>query len=272
MAKVNRIISLIDFSEYSEPLVRWSAGLSKALNAKVVFLHHLEVAIPSMANTEQRSQYASQEKEEAWGKLKELTMKESFIEKDVKITEKAILPALNELRNERYHDIVLTGLKGAGVFKQLFIGSTTLKIVNESDLLTMAVPPKLKPFVPEQLVVAVHPRFPVNQKRFNEFLAGFSDQIKGIEFCSIVTKNDDEQKINDYLSKLKESYQEYSPAIQTFKGDDAFTEIKDYMTPKTDAFLVLQQGSRSLKDRLFRRLMINDLVYYASTPLIVIPE
>lgn len=50
----------------------------------------------------------------------------------------------------------------------------------------------------------------------------------------------------------------------------AFDLLKERVELTEDSFLVLQQGSRSLSDKLFRKFMVNELVFNAKTPLIVL--
>ncbi|MDZ7846452.1 MAG: hypothetical protein U5L96_06635 [Owenweeksia sp.] len=94
--------------------------------------------------------------------------------------------------------------------------------------------------------------------------------MKELEFFTILKENESEEKAKEQLAKLKAEYADYNPVVSIFKGDDAFDGLKKHVEKTTDAFLVLQQGSRSLQDQLFRKFMINELVYSGHTPLIVI--
>lgn len=49
------------------------------------------------------------------------------------------------------------------------------------------------------------------------------------------------------------------------------SNIKDVINSKVDELLVVQKGSRLFSDHLFRKFMINELVYEGQTPMIVLP-
>ena len=78
------------------------------------------------------------------------------------------------------------------------------------------------------------------------------------------------EEARNYLSALQIEYEGFNPVLQIYKAKNAFGLLKDRVKHTADSFLVLQQGSRSLRDYLFRKFMINELVYNTQTPLIVL--
>lgn len=272
MTRKNRIITLIDFSDNSETLIKFSSEFSRIIDSKVVFVHKVAGLSPALADTDIKKQIIEIEEEEALDQLKALTKKHFFMDGEFLVSEKAVLTILEELKNEHYFDWVFVGLQGKGLLKQIFIGSTALKIIENSGLLTVAVPIQKEIFIPQKLIVAVYYKFPINIAQFNILISNLSEQIKEIEFISVITENDDEDESIKYLLHLTLMYSEYHAVMNPFRGKDAFSEISDYMVEKKDSFLVVQQGSRTLTDSLFRKFLINDLVYSNSIPLIVLSK
>jgi len=272
MTRKNRILTLIDFSDHSETLIKFSSEFSRIIDARVVFVHKVSGLSPAMADADIKKQIINIEKEEALDELKALTKKYFFRDGEFLISEKAILTILEELKNEHYFDWIFVGLQGKGLLKKIFIGSTALKVIEDSELLTVAIPIQKEIFIPQKLIIAVYYKFPINIAQFNILLSNLSEQIKEIEFISIITENDDEDVAIKYLLNLTLMYSEYHARMNPFKGKDAFSEITDHMAVNAEAFLVVQQGSRSLSENLFRKLLINDLVYSNSIPLIVLSK
>lgn len=272
MTRKNRIITLIDFSDHSETLIKFSSEFSKIIDSTVVFVHKVSGLSPAMADADLKKQIVGLEKVEALDELKALTKKYFFKDGEFLVSEKAILTILEELKNEHYFDWVFVGLQGKGLLKKIFIGSTALKVIEDSKLLTVAIPIQKEIFIPQKLIVVVNYKFPINIAQFNILLSNLSEQIKEIEFISIITENDAEDESVKYLLQLTLMYSEYHTEMNPFKGKDAFSEITDYMEVHADAFLVVQQGSRALTDSLFRKFLINDLVYSNSIPLIVLSK
>ncbi|CAM4255315.1 universal stress protein [Gillisia hiemivivida] len=272
MDKMNRITVLVDFSEHSKNLVNFAFGLSESIKAKVLFIHKYTSMVPGMTDQDTRDEIMRTNKEEAHAKLWKLVKNRVFSEDSIHVSPKPILTILNELKADRYFDWVLAGLKGTGALKRLFIGSTTVSIIDNSDHLTIAVPINMPISIPRKLLVGVNPLFPLNQHQFSNMLRTLAGKVQEVEFFSIVKDGENEDKAKDQLNRLRKEYDAYNSSISLFKGEDAFNGLKAYLEKTPDSFLVLQQGSRSLQDKLFRKFMINELVYSGQTPLIVISK
>lgn len=272
MEKRNRIIVLVDLSDNAENLIDFAYRLSEIIQAKVIFVCQITAMVPGMTDQESRAGITRKEKEEASLKLWRLTKGKAYSADSFHISEAPILTTLKELKAENYFDWVLAGLKGTGILKRLFIGSTTLSVINDSELMTLAVPVRKPMEVPEKLFVGVNPKYELNQTQFTSMLSAIAKQVVEVKFFTILREGEDEEAASQYLHKLQEDYKDYHASIQLFQGEDVFTDLKQYVEQSKDAFLVLQQGSRSLQDKIFRKFMINELVYVGLNPLIVIPK
>ncbi|MCM4159259.1 universal stress protein [Antarcticibacterium flavum] len=270
MNKRNRIIILVDFSEYSENLIEFGFSLSKKLNGKLVFVHQVAGVVPALADEGSRNEILKAEISDAHIHLRDLLKERIQDENAIHISPKPILSILKELSNELYFDWVLTGLKTTGVLKRLFIGSTPLSIIDESNHLTLAVPIKTPVAIPQKLLVGVTPKFPMNREQFQVVLTSLTGHIKQIEFFTVLKDDEDEDKAKVYLQKLQKEFDTLKSEFSIYKGDNALDLLKKQVHLTMDSFLVLQQGSRTLNDKLFRKFMINEVVYGAQTPLIVL--
>lgn len=271
MAKKNRIIVLIDFSKYTGILIKSSHLFADILNADVVFVHQVLGVAPGMADIESREKIMESEKREAIFNLNMLTENVFAEIPTFHVSEKNILSILEDLQNEDYFDWVFAGVKGAGMLRQLFIGSTTLKVIDNTHLLTVAIPLKSEIIIPKKLIIAANYKFPLHQEQLRDVLNALSVTVEEIEFITVV-KEEKESPYQAYLDEMLEIFKTYRPSSRTFVSDDAFSEIREYILGSKDTYLVVQQGSRSFVDTLFRKFMINELVYAGSVPLIVISE
>ncbi|WPP52024.1 universal stress protein [Catalinimonas niigatensis] len=268
----NRIILLIDFSEYSENLTDFAFTISEIINAKVVFAHQISGIAPGMADRETKDEIVKAELQEVYSKLLKLAKRRVYSEDSFYVSQKSILTILKELTSKDYFDWVFAGLKGTGVLKSLFIGSTILSIINKSDLLTMVVPARSQISVPEKLMVGVNPKYSMNKHQFGVVLDALRCQIKTLEFFTVLKVDADEEKAKNHLLGLQTEYEVHKPGIQLYKGNRAFDFLKDRVELTENSFLVLQQRSRSISDKLFRKFMINELVYGGQTPLTVLSK
>ena len=272
MTKRNRIIVLVDLSDYSENLIDFAFSLSNIIYAKVIFVHQVSGMAPAMANHNSRAEIIRTEKEEASSRLWKLTKKVAYSADSLHVSEKPILDTLEELKEDHYFDWVLAGLKGSDILKRLFIGSTALSVVNDSDLMTIAIPVQKSIAVPKKLLVGVNQKYEMNKLQFTAILSALAGQVEKVEFFTILNDDEDEQRAHQYLNHLHDEFKAYNSSTLLFKGKDVFTDLKHHVDQTKDAFLVLQQGSRSLQDYILRKFMINELVYTGLTPLIVLSK
>lgn len=263
---------LIDFSRNTESLVDFAFSVAELINAKVVFVHQIPGLVPAMADGESRREIIKAELDEAYSKLRELAKDRIYSDDSFQISEKPILALLRELSSPQYFDWVFTGLKEGGVLKRLFIGSTTLSVIDESDMLTVTVPTETKMNLPEKLLVGVHPNYPLNREHLNTVLKALENNVKEIEFFTILKETEEEKASRENLLKLQTEYKNFKSEVQIYRGNDASSSLRDKMKLSHNSFLVLQQGTRSLTDKFFRKFTINELVYRAQTPLIVLSK
>lgn len=190
MNKKNRIIVLVDFSEYSENLINFAASIAEIIMGEMILVHQVMGLTPAMANMEAKNRIIKTEMDEAYSNLHKLAGKFVYDIDAFHVSQNPVLTILKEIKSENYFDWVFTGIKETGVLKRIFLGSTTISIID-------------------------------------------------------------------------------NPVIQIYEGKNFFELLKERVKHTTDSFLLLQQGSRSLMDYLFRKFMINELVYNTQTPLIV---
>jgi hypothetical protein len=153
------------------------------------------------------------------------------------------------------------------------LGSTTIDIVDNIQTPVVAIPKNLAVFTPTTFYVGITPKFLLNHSTFDYILHLFDSQIKNISFFSIITNQDDLSDTIEYLQSLVTKYNSMkNSSYKTYEGENAFTEIKKFMINQSDGILLVQRGSRSFLDQIFRKFLINDLVYDANVPLLVLPE
>lgn len=244
------------------------------MNAHLVLVHQVAGLVPGLADNDSRREIIESEKEEALSKL--ITMvQQTGVNPDMvsyEVTEKNILLSLSELLKTGTNDMILVGLKGTGFLKQIFIGSTAKKVIDELNILTAAVPVKLTHLIPEKMIVAVNDKFPLNEQAFDTMLDLFQNTVGHLEFISVAS-SETESSNEDYLSKLSARFNEKIPAtFRILKEDDAFLEIKNYINQFQQSILVVQKGPRSIQDHFFRKFFINDLVHDGTLPLLIIPS
>jgi nucleotide-binding universal stress UspA family protein len=270
--KKNRFFVLVDFSDYSDNLVQFCMAVSKIIPARMFFVHQLTGMVPGLADKESKDEIYRAETEKAFSQLKRLTQAIDGREDSFIITRKPILSVLNEFKSDDYFDWVFTGLKGTGALKRILIGSTTLSIIEESNLLTITVPLHTSLHIPHKLMVGVSEKHPINKTQFSHLLASLKGYVNEVEFFTIISEDDSREMAAACLEETKAGYPNINSGTQLYTGEDALDVLKNDIDFEKGTFLVLQQGSRTITDKIFRNFLINELVYEGHLPLIIISQ
>jgi nucleotide-binding universal stress UspA family protein len=270
--KINRIIILVDLAEGSDNLVEFGLHLSDMINAYTIIVHQVTALYPAMTEKKYKENIYQDKIDESTEKLRKmvkgrLTNHISFV-----VSPKPILTILSEIKSYNHSDWVVGKLKESNIIKRLLLGSTFINIINDTDLLTIAVPSPNPITVPEKILVAVTHKYSINQLQLDNLFAALRKHMTHIEFFTILDDDEYEEIENNYLLLLQTKYTHYNPQIKLIKGIDTYAELKKYVIQSKHSFLVLQEGSRSLFDELFRKCMINELIHTGSIPLIVLPN
>jgi nucleotide-binding universal stress UspA family protein len=269
-----RLYVLLDFSEYSRSELLLAKKLNEWHGLEIIVIHQMAIPIPTLANHDMRLKLVYDHQREIsrqWFILRD-TVFDKFSVIKFEIIENPLLEYLENNLDADGLDIIMMGLKGSGTLKQIFIGSTVNKVIEYLNRIVMAVPKSLENFEPTKLLVSVHPNFEFNLSGFEVFLKYIPKSIHTIEFMTVARENDNIVEIENFLKKLSsKEYGNFTGNAVLFKGVDVFTQIKTFIAGKKEYFLVVQKGSRTFSDKLFRKFMVNELVFDGSIPMIVLP-
>lgn len=269
-----RFIILIDFSEYSSNLIKYAYDWSKQANAELLLVHQTNVLLPGLIDYSSKQQIIQQNNQKALDKLKSLTNdiisssdKVSFF-----VSEINLQTILTNLLAEPFHNLIFTGLKGTGLLKQLFIGNVALQLIEKVKNIVVAMPKEIYSFNHEKIFIAVTEKHPLNILELNYFLNFFDKENTCLTFFYLAKPNEKTKGIEKQLNNLHSLFSEkFDTKTVIYEGSTPFEDIKKIINNKEEEMLIVQKGSRLLTDQLFRRFLINELVYEGQTPLIILP-
>ena len=269
-----RFILLIDFSEYSGNLVKYACDWSKQVNAEILLLHQTLVAAPALTENEGREQIAQLANYEALQKLKLLANQliPNALKVSYSVSERNLLHTLTELLAEPFDNLIFVGLKGTGILKKIFLGSIAIQVIDNTKNTVVAMPKKIETFSHKKIFVAVTKRYPVNILELNNFLKYIDKENTSITFFYLAKPNVKTIGVEKQLRGLSEMFSDrYNTDFTIYEGNNPFEDVKKVINNKVDEILIVQKGSRLLTDKLFRKFLINTLVYEGQTPLVVLP-
>lgn len=269
---MKRLIVLIDFSAYTETTLKLAYEWQNAYEIPLTFIYKIPGLAPTLAKSPSKDQIIDFEKKDA-----EQAFSRALATLGIPRGEAHFLAIDEQLTHflteeTTPEDMLLLGLKGTGFLKKLLIGSTATDIINHLNRLIIALPRSIELAIPTKLVLASHVKYPLNEQALSRLLGTLGSSIKEIELLTILTEKEDKAESEAYLNKLQNKLSVYHKCtVRLYEGADAFEIIKNRYRQFPDDYLVLQKGSRTLNDQLFRKFFINDLVHDGQTPLIVLP-
>lgn len=270
----NRFIILIDFSEYSSNLIKYACSWSEQINAELLLVHQSIVLAPALTDNKSRQQIAEYTNDQALQKLKALAKEliPPIIKVSFKVSDSNLEFILPKLLKEPYENLIFTGIKGTGFLKKIFLGSVALQVIDKIKNCIVAMPKEIDSFSHKKIYVAVTEKHPLNVSELNKFLSFIDNKDTTITFFYLAKPNEKTIGIEKHLKELKEMFSNrYNTSFAIYEGSNPLDDIKKILNIKFDDMLVVQKGSRLLTDQLFRRFLINELVYEGQTPLIVLP-
>lgn len=272
MEQLLKIYVLVDFSDYTESALQMVKAWGAGKKAEIKALHQLDFHLPTLANHDLRLKLKYDHKRELlnhWFRLSE----EIYGFSDAVSFEILEEPVLEYLKKTDKDAMIFMGLKGGGIMKQIFLGSMVSEVIERLNHITVAVPKTFKDQKFEKLVVTAHPKFGFNEKAFGKLINLLPESVQAIEWISIAREGDDESTLYDYLGLLSGKFSPHREVkISVFCGGNVFFKVKTYFSESANQVLVIQKGGRTFQDKVFRKFLVNDLVYDGSIPLIVLPE
>jgi nucleotide-binding universal stress UspA family protein len=269
-----RFIILVDFSEYSNNLIQYACDWSKKANAELLLVHQTSVLAPALTDKDSRQQIAQHTNDEAFQKLKELAkdLIPSTVKVSFSVSEIHLKFTLTKLLAEQFDNLIFVGLKGTGLLKKIFIGNIALQVIDNTKNIIVAIPKEIATYSHEKIFVAVTEKHPLNILELNNFLNFIDKENTSITFFYVAKPYEKTKGIEKQFRDLSAIFADrFNIKFAIYESSNPFEDIKKVINNKIDEMLIVQKGSRFLTDQLFRKFLINELVYEGQTPLIVLP-
>lgn len=270
-----RFIILIDFSEGSSNLIKYACHWNQQIDAALVLVHKMTVSMSPMTPNENKMEIIKQTHSKALNNIKELT--KDIIPENTKVSyvvsEKDLTHILKELLDEDFDNLILVGLKHKKTVEKIVLGSTVVHLIDNIKNNIVAKPKDLDVSCKEKIFVAVSDKFPLNILALNNFLNFIKQDNTSITFFHISNHNGKEKEVTRILQELSDLFSaRYKTDYRIYKSKKSVEDIKKIVNNVDNEILVVQRGTRFFTDKLFRKFLVNELIYEGNTPMMVLPE
>ncbi len=270
-----RLVILIDFTKNTNELINFVKKWDEILKTEILLIHHLSLPLPVLSAKEERESLIKLEKDRIKSVFSDLikTNFETGYNVSFKILDKHLLTTLPEYLGNKHNYILFLGLKESNLMKKLFLGSFASKIIEQLNYITTSVPAPTSIPSTKTLTIALTNKYPLNKGAFNTFLNSAGILFESLHFISVFTSKDNYIKKHDFIMNLTDEYNTRIPSsFELIKADTAISGLINYFSIHPETILTVQKGTRAISDQLFRKYLINRLIYEGKFPLIIIPS
>jgi len=268
------ILFATDYSEVAGNAMRYAVEFAKYTNARLILFHsyHPRVLLSSLTlmdggfeeeNLEQLHKYENQIRREYGDKPEiEVVTKRGF----------AVDEILNVIR-EKNVDLVVMGLTGAGLVKEVLMGSTTISLIEKTQTPVMVIPPEAKFKVPEKIAVAMESHetisVPVGEK-IREYVKMFNSKLLLFNLVrqeepAVHGEGSEDANYETALGDL-----EFEVSMQA--GEDMADELNSFVKSRGVGMLMLVPHSHKQLADIFRKSNTRLMAFHRDLPLLSIHE
>ncbi len=265
-----RIIALADTSPYVDDVLRMAKDLSQWCDGDLHVLSEAEVVMPGLLDNAAKAQAKVHALEQVRNDLAE-RLKSYGAAPSLQVVDFDVLEAALGAMPER--GFFVAGIKGSGILRRIFMGSTVVKLIERSPVPVIAVPRGHRVLTPLHLYVGVAPGELFEPSPVRDLVAQLGRHVGLVTFFSVAS--DGAKAADAALEGLRKADADCAlkvpTTVQVLSGELGLAGLKDHAASDPHALLVLRRGGRELTDQLFRRYFINELVYEGRVPLVTLP-
>lgn len=277
---MKRILLATDFSEISENAFVYASMMAQPLKAQVHVLH--VYSLPDVRNqyvgtTEKVFDTVEKEKSELFNqevaKLKRLaeSLKTTNVEYAFHLRRGDIVPEILRGVSETGSDILVMGTKGASGLREIFLGSITGKVINESTGLVLAIPGYAR-FDGRIDHVAMTTNYKPEDSQ--AFMAGlhFAQLFDATYHCihgDVSHGEDYTHLLENWIEGLSFTYRKVE--FTTLDSNHLVEDLLEYAEKTGIDIMCMLSHRRSAFERIFQYSLSKNMLYHGKVPLLIIP-
>lgn len=270
-----RVITLVDLSENFEHVLKFCSDFALATDAALHLIYQIPGLMPAMTDGSSRQSILDAEKNDAQIRLQSLTRRTvaTIVERKIHITEKNIGLFLKENMHPDTTDLVVLGMKKTTFLKKWLTGTIITRLIEHLNCSLLALPLEMEPFIPNTLLVSVSNKYPLHV----DAMMSLTEQLKmagtdQLIFVSVAQNQKDVAAAEAFIQPLLETFAPVMASrMEIYIESQPLEALKARKEEHPASFMVVQKGSRSLTDQLFREFFIDELVHDGQIPVIILP-
>lgn len=268
---MKRILVPTDFSENTHSAIEFAIDIVNQVEGEMILLNTYKLArragmfigVEKMMREESKTEMTKLVRKIKPRLKPKVTLKSKVVKGDSIQTVVLAAKKLNV-------DFIIMGTQGATGLKEVFIGSTTNGVINNTKIPVMAVPSSFKHKPLEVIVLSVSPNINELGDKINtlKVLAKlYNSKIKGLHISSSGEDVEIQQKVYNILGGTNHTYHE-------MKGSTAKINsiIEQFVEDNNADMLCMIKQNRGFWENLFHNSVTTIEVFHSDVPILVLQE
>ncbi len=268
----NRFIVLVEFSNASANLLKLAHQLALINRIPLVVVHQSLSPVPGIGETTLIGAIKKDISENSLQQLQEFVMQTigPSVIITYEVTTSNLAEAVLNLQTSDKADIVFTGIKHKDFIDKILFGSTAVKISDHTDNIIISVPDGYSTIDLSTLNIGIVECYPINVEALKNLLL-ITPHVNKLNFFSVVRSDEDKNPVYELLKGIAQQLKGTVTCVyEVVEAEKIIDGIKNYSSLQ-GGVLVLQKGTRNFSD-VFRTQVVNEVVYSAELPVIILPE
>jgi nucleotide-binding universal stress UspA family protein len=264
-----------DFSAESENALVYACELNKELKAKIILFHSYYVPVPA-TDVPLAIVSGHEVKQAAEKSLRKL--ESNYINKypgmlfDGKVSEGFPEMEISNTAKKLECDLIIMGTMGAGGLKEIFIGTNTARVIEDSVCPVISIPESARMNGVRKIVFAANYGNDDFSNVFNliDFARLYNSEIVLLHVSTGKTDIAFDHTELDGFRRQVESESSYSNlSVKVLESDDIYSAINQFLVESKADMLAINMRNRTFVQKLGGRSMTKKMAYHTNIPLFV---
>ena len=267
------ILVPVDFSKNSLNAVEYAAAIAKKEKAKMILLHAYHFSPPT-SDVPLPGDVVHSLRAEATKKLNALCVEITQIKKikcEYLVKYDFAVNSILEMSKEKKADLIVMGTKGASGIKEIFLGSNTAKVIENTKIPVIAVPEKAAFSAIKKITYATdyHASDFAVLKKVALLAKSFRAKINVIHAANEeLTPETEDMLLDRFKSKAKKKvpYPKISYGIRY--GTHLEKILQEHVSKEKPDLIAMSTQRRNLLEKFFGTSATQKMAYHSSIPLL----
>ena len=276
---IQHLLLPTNLSSNSGNAVAYGIKLANVLQVRKITILHTYAANNAIANQPVISAGIPEMLQDEQNELDNLKLNvQSQVGTDVTVTtylaEGKLVHVAYDLISNKGVDLIVMGISTKTKLEQNLIGSNAINVIRKTNCPVIVVPDNASWVSHPNIAVAIDITHDTNRIPIEKVKNVFK-QMDGSKLYLVNIEDEDDHSThiqNPNIEKINYTFSDWNTKLEILSSPNKAKAIENYCTDRSIHLLVLFERKYGILDTIFRKSLIRQIAYQASTPILVIAE